>query len=689
MVFCTVVSPNWFNHALVSIFSLFKTNPYPPMKVYILSDNINKEQLKVLDNLLDYFGEGYEVIYIDMEKMYNTFIPSQINVDNRFSRYTLYRLFIPYLCKEDRILYYDGDALICNDISDFFNISFKDKWLLGVEDIGLQFGYKESIGLSNMDNYINAGVAMLRMDKIRESKMADLWIKEANTFFYPCHDQDIWAISLQGLIDYVDLKYNVSLSTGIEIDKSQIVCCHYAGIKNPWVEGLPFSELWYQVEKEYNEIFLNYKPKQRIPKILHGFWFGKNKMPQKMQDYLFTWKEKCPDYEIKIWDESTYDVNKYEYTKQAYKAKKYSFVSDVAKLEILLQYGGIALDLDIEILQNFDDFLYHRCFTGYQENYMVTAVLGSEPNHPYIKYLLSYYDNKTFNEKPNTYIIDEMAKQWFVEKVDDITWLNEGVAIYPEEFFCPYSHKEMKSIPTDKSYTIHHFTNTWGGKTKVMPNKFKIDLQDIFDDSVYWQMNTSEKSSIMYLLEKIKNKNVSIEVGSFRGGFLRILDKYFKKTYSCDLDHTLLTNKGIYKNVEFITGDSKNTLPELVNKFNSSEEIVNFILIDGDHEYIGLQSDIKNILKIKPKDDLIILIHDSWYNNSRACIIETKWSDCSYVHHVDTDFVAGDLIYSGMYDKDILMGGLALIIMSPEIREEELIIKQSQDKLYCRISKLI
>ncbi|MSE06386.1 glycosyl transferase, partial [Lactobacillus salivarius] len=65
-----------------------------------------------------------------------------------------------------------------------------------------------------------------------------------------------------------------------------------------------------------------------IPKIIHYCWFGGNPLPKELQDYINTWKEKNPDYEIKCWNESNYDYTKNEYMKQAFEKGKWGFVSD-------------------------------------------------------------------------------------------------------------------------------------------------------------------------------------------------------------------------------------------------------------------------------------------------------------------------------------------------------------------------
>ena len=46
---------------------------------------------------------------------------------------------------------------------------------------------------------------------------------------------------------------------------------------------------------------------ERIPKVIHYFWFGKGKKPKIFEKCLKSWKEKCPDYEIKEWTEDDFD----------------------------------------------------------------------------------------------------------------------------------------------------------------------------------------------------------------------------------------------------------------------------------------------------------------------------------------------------------------------------------------------
>ena len=60
-----------------------------------------------------------------------------------------------------------------------------------------------------------------------------------------------------------------------------------------------------------------------IPKIIHYCWFGRKEKPKDVLEYIETWKKHLPDFQIKEWNEDNFNINQFEYTKEAYYAKKY------------------------------------------------------------------------------------------------------------------------------------------------------------------------------------------------------------------------------------------------------------------------------------------------------------------------------------------------------------------------------
>ena len=126
-----------------------------------------------------------------------------------------------------------------------------------------------------------------------------------------------------------------------------------------------------------------------IPKIIHYCWFGSNKKPRKVRKCIAIWKKLLPDYEFIEWNEDNFDINMIEYAKEAYNEKKYAFVSDVARLYALLQFGGIYMDTDVELLKPLDSFLNHRAFCGFEsENFLSTAMIGADKGSEWINFII-------------------------------------------------------------------------------------------------------------------------------------------------------------------------------------------------------------------------------------------------------------------------------------------------------------
>ena len=156
-----------------------------------------------------------------------------------------------------------------------------------------------------------------------------------------------------------------------------------------------------------------------IPKIIHYCWFGNGEKSEIIQKCIASWKANCPDYEIMEWNESNFDVNSYPFTKQAYENKKWAFVSDVARLEALIKYGGFYLDTDVEILEKgvLEKYCqYENVFAFETERRINTGLFcGCEINSEVFSAFLQCYQELSFeggwknlNTTLNTPVFEKM-----------------------------------------------------------------------------------------------------------------------------------------------------------------------------------------------------------------------------------------------------------------------------------------
>lgn len=206
-----------------------------------------------------------------------------------------------------------------------------------------------------------------------------------------------------------------------------------------------------------------------IPKVIHYCWFGRGEKPALALKCIESWKKYLPDYEIKEWNEDNFDVNIIPYTKEAYQAKKYAFVTDFVRLYALYHEGGIYMDTDVEVLKSYTPFLNHTAFSGFESDGNVpTGTMASEKGSNWAYNLLADYNTRTFinddgsfDMTTNTQVITNyMLSKGLIlnNKYQDFPNL---VTMYPSEFFCPKDHRTGEIKLTKNSVCIHHFAGSW------------------------------------------------------------------------------------------------------------------------------------------------------------------------------------------------------------------------------------
>ena len=210
-----------------------------------------------------------------------------------------------------------------------------------------------------------------------------------------------------------------------------------------------------------------------IPKIIHFVWVGGNPLTPLAEKCIESWKNYCPDYEIKRWDESTFDINENQYCKEAYESKKWAFVSDYIRLKVLHEYGGIYMDTDVEVVKPLDEFLVHPAFSGFENtNKIPTGIIAAEKGNPWVKLMLDYYNDKHFiNEYGSLEIVSNVlfmseltSKNYKIDFNNKYQDLGD-IVFYPLDYFCPY-FSSSEVYATENTYTIHHFASSW------LPKKF-------------------------------------------------------------------------------------------------------------------------------------------------------------------------------------------------------------------------
>jgi len=230
----------------------------------------------------------------------------------------------------------------------------------------------------------------------------------------------------------------------------------------------------------------------RIPKIIHYCWFGGKPLRDEFKEYIETWKKYCPDYEIVRWDESNFDYKRNEYMYEAYKHKKWSFVSDFARLDAIYRYGGVYLDTDVELVRNIDDLLYDDAFCGFEDRKFVNNGLGfgAVSGFPIIRDMMKTYDDISFVNRDGTLNLmagPEYQTHMLRElglKMNNTLQEIQGMKIYPSDVLSATNLLTREIAITNNTYAIHHYAATWysdaQSKEQERLNRKYARLADIF-----------------------------------------------------------------------------------------------------------------------------------------------------------------------------------------------------------------
>jgi mannosyltransferase OCH1-like enzyme len=207
----------------------------------------------------------------------------------------------------------------------------------------------------------------------------------------------------------------------------------------------------------------------KIPKIIHYCWFGAKPISELELRCIESWKKFLPNYQLMFWNENTFNLDKYHFAKQAYDKKYYAFVSDVVRVHVLAEYGGIYLDTDYEVFADFEKLLYNQeVILGFENKTLIgTAMMASIARHKIFIDFIEYYkvlsfisNNYDLQITANTSILSKILKQYDIN-FNGKEQIISNIHVYPREYFFPKKLKGGKFIITERTKAIHYFEASW------------------------------------------------------------------------------------------------------------------------------------------------------------------------------------------------------------------------------------
>ena len=219
VLFC---DKNYFDYTKVTILSLCDyISPDKTYDIVLISDS---EDLDINLSL----PKNVSLRVFPME------IPQGVTFyESHLTKTAYYRLFIPSIFKEySRVLYLDCDIIFLQNIDEIFGIVFQENEIIACvpefhflkflckkpkekpkQFQTIQDYYREILGLTESDSFINSGVLLFDIQKCLEFEFTEkcLNLIEKNPFpdkFFYCHDQDIINCICKGKMHFLSNRYN-------------------------------------------------------------------------------------------------------------------------------------------------------------------------------------------------------------------------------------------------------------------------------------------------------------------------------------------------------------------------------------------------------------------------------------------------------------------------------------------------
>lgn len=226
-------------------------------KIIVLHEQIsieNQNKIKSLENdrteiMFREMGEGLETI---TDRMSN-----RLRCDY-FTLTIYFRLFIATLFPEyDKGIYIDSDVVVPGDISRMYETELGDN-LIGacrdysIQDIPEMCRYMDrGVGVGR-EKYINSGVLLMNMKRLREVKIEKEFLRLLNKWHFDtiAPDQDYLNVMCNGRIIYLDECWDAMPKEGAQELKEPMLI-HYNLFAKPWCyDGIPYENYFWKYAEE-------------------------------------------------------------------------------------------------------------------------------------------------------------------------------------------------------------------------------------------------------------------------------------------------------------------------------------------------------------------------------------------------------------------------------------------------------
>lgn len=267
IVIAFATDSNYMAPTYIAVYNIMKHgNPNYHYQIFIMvpGDCKGDKDFRIIEEL----HRNCNIGFLSMDHIQ---IKPYLNGDSRVSHIneiTYYRFSLPDLLQHfNKCLYLDADIAVVGDVAEIFDIDVDNCYIAGVRNVFVdeqeQSKYSArcmELGIASLEKYINAGVLLMNLSKMRENHFTEELWKEASSKTYLYNDQDIINKFCYPYIKIISARNNVLLPYLRDTDlasrllsedyKKSIndpIILHYASGAKPWNFKYYFgANVWYE-----------------------------------------------------------------------------------------------------------------------------------------------------------------------------------------------------------------------------------------------------------------------------------------------------------------------------------------------------------------------------------------------------------------------------------------------------------
>ncbi len=261
-------------------------------------------------------------------------------------------------------------------------------------------------------------------------------------------------------------RYAVDFDVSMEFEQADPIRKQAYQIK----KELPIMEFCRSLYEKNNLMLLHPMQVPLIPKIVHMIWVG----PKNLPDVYFRCRESVRkylrDWEFRLWTDEDIEgfnlVNKAAYDEE----KNYGGKSDILRYEILDRYGGVYLDIDVELIQSLDilhsTYEFYCCMMPCDRIASINnCVIGASAGHPIIKGCIAEVGRR----RGTLDVLTRTGPLLFQEVFHALapSLIDRRIIALPKSFFFPLARKmpetreELHVLLKPETFGMHHWAGTW------------------------------------------------------------------------------------------------------------------------------------------------------------------------------------------------------------------------------------